>query len=63
MKSKVKLWLEDGTIDIFIGYKIVKGHPLPHCFTLSNLDEINDLVVGPLRYPLEGIATARRPDH
>ena len=65
MKSKVKLWLEDGTIDIFIGYKIVKGHPLPHCFTLSNLDEINELVVGPLRYPLEGIATdiaAEQPD-
>jgi len=65
MKNKVKLWLEDGTIDIFIGYKIVKGHPLPHCFTQSNLDEIDELVVGPLRYPLEGIATdiaAEQPD-
>lgn len=65
MKSKVKLWLEDGTIDIFIGYKIVKGHPLPHCFTLSNLDEIDELIVGPLRYPLEGIATdiaSEQPD-
>jgi formate dehydrogenase (coenzyme F420) beta subunit len=65
MKSKVKRWLEDGTIDIFIGYKMVKGHPLPHCFTPDHMEEIDGLIVGPMRYPLEGIATdiaAEQPD-
>ena len=65
MKNKVKLWLEDGTIDIFIGYKMMEGHPLPHCFTRNNMEEIDELVTGPLRYPLEKIATdiaAELPD-
>jgi len=65
MKSKVKLWLEKGTIDIFIGYKTINEHTIPHCFTKSNLDEVDELVVGPMRYPLEGIATdiaADQPD-
>ncbi|MBI9086499.1 MAG: 4Fe-4S binding protein [Desulfobacterales bacterium] len=64
MKTKVKLWLEDGTIDIFIGYKIVDGHPLPHCFTQSHVEEVDELTIGPFRYPLEAIATdiaAERP--
>ena len=57
MKNTVKPWLEDGTIDIFIGYKMMEGHPLPHCFTRNNMEEIDELVTGPLRYPLEKIAT------
>jgi hypothetical protein len=56
MNNKVKAWLEDGTIDIFLGYKEIDHHPLPHCFTKERLDEVEDLVVSPVRYPLEKIA-------
>lgn len=49
--------LEQGKIDIFLGYKMVQGHPLPHCFTKDNLDELNELVTGNVRYSLEKFAT------
>jgi len=57
MNSKVKAWLEDGTIDIFLGYKEIDHHPLPYCFTKERLDEVEDLVLSPVRYSLEKIAT------
>ena len=57
MNRKVKRWLEDGTVDIFLGYKRVDGHPLPHCFTKERLEELGDLIVGQARYSLEKIAT------
>jgi ferredoxin len=57
MNDRVKRWLKDGTIDIFLGYKMVEGHPLPHCFTPKRLEEVDDLVVGQARYSLEKIAT------
>jgi len=65
MTNKVKSWLEDGTIDVFLGYKMVANHPIPHCFTRDRLDEVDHLVVSPARYSLEKIAThmaARDPD-
>ncbi len=57
MQQQVKAWLEEGTVDIFLGYKLVQGHPLPHCFTKENLDEVDELMVSQARYSLEKIAT------
>ncbi|MGD9308613.1 MAG: 4Fe-4S binding protein [Desulfosarcina sp.] len=57
MKSKVKRWLEAGIVDLFLGYKRVMGHPLPHCFSKADLDEVDDLVDGPARYSLEKMAS------
>lgn len=57
MQTQVKQWLQEGSVDIFLGYKLVQGHPLPHCFTRDKLDEVKDLIAGQARYSLEKIAT------
>lgn len=65
MKARVRRWLEEGTVDVFIGYRQVDGHPLPYCFTRENLDALDGLINSPARYALEKIAThlaARQPD-
>ena len=65
MKTEIKNWLDRGTIDVFLGYKMVSGHPLPHCFSSERPEELADLVVGSTRYSLEKIAThiaAIKPD-
>jgi ferredoxin len=65
MTAEVKRWLENGTVDIFLGYKMVMNHPLPHCFGKENIQEVDDLIIGPARYSLEKIAThiaAAKPD-
>jgi len=65
MNIEIKRWLEEGTIDIFLGYKLVAGHPLPYCFTKERLEELNVMVVSPARYSLGKIAThitAVKPD-
>jgi ferredoxin len=65
MQEQVRQWLEEGTVDVFLGYKMVKSHPLPHFFTKDNLDETDDLIVSNARYSLEKIATklaAARPE-
>jgi len=65
MNNEIKSWLEEGTIDVFLGYKTVDHHPLPWCFTRERLDEVDDLVMSPARYSLEKIAThmaAEDPD-
>jgi ferredoxin len=65
MKETVKRWLQDGTIDVFLGYRVSDGHPLPHCFVKGRLEEVDDLMVSDARYSLEKIAThmvARKPD-
>jgi formate dehydrogenase subunit beta len=46
MQEQIKQWLEQGHIDIFLGYKMIQGHPLPYCFTKDNPDDLNDLIVG-----------------
>jgi ferredoxin len=56
MQQMVKKWLRDGVVDIFLGYKSLFGHPLPHCFVRDKLEEVDDLIDGPARYPLEKIA-------
>jgi ferredoxin len=65
MIAKVKQWLEDGIVDIFLGYKQVMGHPLPHCFVKEKIEDVEDLIIGDSRYALEKIAThiiAANPD-
>jgi len=65
MKNTVKGWLEKGTVDLFIGYKMNQGHPLPHCFTLEQIEDVDQLIVSNTRYSLEKIAThlvKRDPD-
>ena len=57
MKAKVKRWLEDGIVDLFLGYRMVMGHPLPHSFSKEDLDAVDDLIDGPARYSLEKMAT------
>ena len=65
MKDTIRRWLDEGTVDLFLGYKTVMGHPLPHCFAKANIEEVDDLIIGPWRYSLEKIAThisALKPD-
>ena len=56
MKTTVKRWLEEGTVDIFLGYRKRDGHALPHGFVRERLEEVDDLTDSPHRYPLEKIA-------
>ena len=57
MKDTIKQWLDEGTVDLFLGYKMVMEHPLPHCFVKAKIEEVDDLIIGPSRYSLEKIAT------
>ena len=63
MQSQVEQWLKEGNVDIFIGYKKVDGHVLPHFFTKENIDEVKDLVMGQAHYSLEKVATKVAADH
>lgn len=65
LRDQVNAWLKEGKVDIFLGYKMVQGHPLPHCFTKKNPDEADELIVGKARYSLEKMAAniaAQRPE-
>jgi formate dehydrogenase (coenzyme F420) beta subunit len=65
MKNTVKRWLETGAVDIFLGYKLTEGHPLPHGFVREHLEAVEGLIDSPFRYPLEKFAThllAAHPD-
>jgi ferredoxin len=65
LRDQVNAWLKEGKVDIFLGYKMVQGHPLPHCFTKENPDEADELIVGKARYSLEKMAAniaAERPE-
>jgi len=44
-------------VDIFLGYKDLDGHLIPHGFTKENLDELKDLQISDNRYSLEKVAT------
>jgi ferredoxin len=63
MQEQIKEWLEQGKVDIFLGYKMVEGHPLPHFFVKDRLEEVTELITGPARYPLEKIATKLAAEH
>jgi len=63
MQATVKHWLEEGVIDIFLGYKMTDGHPLPHGFVREHLQELETLVDSPFRYPLEKFAARLITSH
>jgi len=44
-------------VDIFLGYRELDGHLIPHGYTRDNLDELEGLCVSQNRYPLEKTAT------
>jgi ferredoxin len=56
MIDQIRELLNSGRVDVFLAYRLVEGHPLPHAFTGRNLDALGELVTGPARYPLEKIA-------
>ena len=56
-RQTVRNWLETGIVDIFLGYREVDGHPVPHGFTGEHLEEIDNLVISDNRYSLEKLAT------
>jgi ferredoxin len=65
IQKQVRHWLEEERVDIFLAYRIVEGHSLPHAFTRERIEETAELVTGPARYSLEKFAThiaARHPD-
>jgi formate dehydrogenase (coenzyme F420) beta subunit len=54
---QVKKLLELGKVDIFLGYKEIDNHLVPHGFTKENMDELKELRVSDFRYSLEKVAT------
>jgi formate dehydrogenase (coenzyme F420) beta subunit len=56
MKEKIRTLLESGKVDVFLAYKMVEGHPVPHVFSRENIEELKELVAGSVRYPLEKMA-------
>lgn len=65
MKGQAIALLQEGKVDLVLGYKMQDGHPIPYCFTKENLDEWDEIASGPARYPLEKMAAriaAVRPE-
>ena len=56
LRNQVKEWLDQGVVDLFLAYRMLDGHPLPHAFTKDKIEEVEELVTGPARYPLENLA-------
>ncbi len=56
MKETVRAWLESEEIAVFLGYRMVEGHPIPYAFHRERLEELEELVEGSARYPLEKMA-------
>jgi formate dehydrogenase subunit beta len=54
--KQVREWLEQGVVDLFLAYRLTDGHPLPHAFTRDAIEELDGLVPGSVRYPLEKVA-------
>ncbi len=55
--NQVEQLLEQEKVDIFLGYRELEGHLIPHGYTRENLNELKDLKVSDKRYSLEKIAT------
>jgi len=56
IREQVKEWLQQRVVDLFIAYRKIDGHSLPYVFTGENIGDVEDLVAGPARYPLEKLA-------
>ena len=37
VKEKVREWLEKDMVDLFLGYRMMDGHVLPHAFVKNRL--------------------------
>lgn len=60
---QVEQLITQNKVDIFLGYKELDGHLIPHSFTRDNLDELSQLQIGENRYSLEKIATHLTQKH
>lgn len=56
MSEVVRRWIEKGEVDVFLGYRMTDGHPLPYAYSRRNLKALDEMVMGPARYPLEKLA-------
>ncbi len=56
MRQTVRTWLQEGRVDIVLGFRNLHGHVLPFAFSIDNLDDVEHLVVSGPRYPLEKLA-------
>ncbi|MEW6664677.1 MAG: hypothetical protein AB1512_05580 [Thermodesulfobacteriota bacterium] len=56
IRRRVREWLEQDVVDLFLAYRMVCGHPLPHAFSKQEIGEVQGLVTGPARYPLGRMA-------
>lgn len=63
VKETVREWLENDVVDLFLGYRMMDGHVLPHAFVKNRLEEADDIVSGPVRYPLEKLAAEIAAKH
>jgi len=52
MLEKVRTLLNEGKIDGFIGLKLQHDQPVPFMFTKEHMDDLESLMVGDVRYPL-----------
>lgn len=63
MREKARKWLEEEKAGVVLAYKIVDGHSLPHVFRRDHIEELDELVIGPARYPLEKMAAKLAQAH
>lgn len=56
VRRQVREWLEHESVDLFLAYRMIYGHPLPHAFSKQKIEEVRGLVTGPARYPLGKVA-------
>lgn len=62
---QVEQLLKQGRVDIFLGYRELYGHLIPHGYTMDNLEDLENLKVSQHRYSLEKVAThlaEKKPD-
>ncbi len=55
LKKTVKDLLESGEVAGFLGLREEDGHPVPYLFTPAHLEEVDELVVPDVRYPMTDI--------
>ena len=55
MLEKVRKLLKEGKMDGFIGLKMQHDQPGPFMFTKEHMEDLDSLVVGDVRYPLNKV--------
>lgn len=59
----IRQWLEEEEVDIFLGFRSVEGHPVPHGFTRNSPEDLKAMTCSAERYPLEELAVALMRRH